>query len=115
MQQIDDILALTEAVQEHIDAGRWAEAGVLERQRLDLLKTLFADGGLAELGEEGEKLARDLLSRTAGMTVEVNQRKGDLQEKTRQVNAAAKAVNAYRRNVPVDAWGKPQAGHVRSD
>ena len=98
MQQIDEILALTDQVQQYIDDGRWAEAGLLDKERLALLTELFGRDDIASIGPECEQLVRDLLARNARMTVTVRVRRGDLHEATRRVNTAAGAVSAYRRN-----------------
>lgn len=108
MRQIDDILALTDQVQQYIDDGRWAEAGLLEKKRLALLNELFARDDIDAIGPECEQLARDLLARNARMTETVQVRRGSLHETTRRVNAAAGAVSAYRRNEPAAHWGDRQ-------
>jgi len=100
MKQIDQILALTEQVQQQVADGRWAEARALEKDRLALLTELFARDDIATFGQECEQLARDLLARNARMIETVQVRRGDLHEATRRVNAAASAVSAYRRNEP---------------
>ena len=108
MNQIDHILALTEQVQQQVADGRWAEARALEADRMALLTELFACDDVAALGPEREQLARDLLARNARMVESVQVRRGDLQEVTRRVTAAAGAVNAYRRNEPASQWGQEQ-------
>ena len=106
MQQIDDILALTDQVQQCVDEGRWVEARALEKDRLALLTDLFAGDDVATNGPECQKLARDLLARNARMTETVRVHRGDLDETTRRVNLAAGAVSAYRRNEPALQWGE---------
>jgi hypothetical protein len=104
MQQIDEILALTDQVRQYIDDGRWAEAVSLENERMVMLNQLFARDDIAAIGPECEQLARDLLARNARMTEAVQAGRRSLQETTRSVNASAVAVSAYRRNEPAHHW-----------
>ena len=104
MQQIDEILALTDQVQQYIDDGRWAEAGLLEKKRMQLLSQLFARDDLAAIGPDCEQLVRDLLARNASMAETVMASRGHLEETTRRINTATEAVGAYRRNEPDPGW-----------
>lgn len=106
MQQIDEILALTDQVQQFIDDGRWAEAGLLEKKRMQLLSQLFARDDLAAIGPDCEQLVRDLLARNANMAETVMASRGNLEKTTQRINAATKAVGAYRRNEPNPGWGE---------
>jgi len=105
MREIDDILVLTDQVQQYIGEGRWAEAGSLEKERLVRLNELFARDDLDAIRPECEQLTHDLLARNARMTETVQAGRRGLHETTRRVNAAAGAVGAYRRNEPAAQWG----------
>jgi len=113
---IDKILALTEQVQQYVDDGRWGDAGVLETERLALLTELFACDSVADLGVERERLAQDLLARNTGMIEKLQTQRTRLNEATRRLNAAPRAVDAYRSNVPVVGWGctpdRPAVGSI---
>ncbi len=116
MGQIDQILTLTDQVQQYVDDGRWAEARALEKDRLALLTELFSRDDVAAIGPECEQLARDLLARNAQMAETIQARRGDLQATTRRVTAAAGAVSAYSRNEPTSHWGdRHKPAHALSD
>lgn len=98
MDPVDQILALTDQVQQYIDEGRWAEAGALEKERLALLTVFFQCDTGESLGPQREQLARDLLTSNVQMTEMVKEHRGHLRETARRVVIASSAVSAYRRN-----------------
>lgn len=98
MDQIDRILALTDRVQQCVDKGHWAEANALEAERLAMLTELFARDDIGSYGPACENLARDLLARNRGMIRTLGIQRQRLNETSRQLNAAPRAIHAYRTN-----------------
>ena len=105
MEQIDQILALTDRVQQCVDKGHWTEANALEAERLAMLTELFARDDIGSFGPACENLARDLLTRNSGMIQTLGMQRERLNETTRKLNAAPRAIHAYRTNA--------QPGHGR--
>jgi len=106
MQQIDDILALTDRVQQFVDDGCWAEANALETERLALLAELFAREDVAAFSPACEALARDLLARNAGMLQALDGQRQRLNDATRQLKSAPQAIHAYQANKADDRWDR---------
>ncbi len=100
MALIDQILELTEQVQQFVDDGRWADASSLETKRLVLLTELFSGDDIADLSPQHAQLAHDLLTRNARMIQTLRTQRVQLNETTRRLNAAPRAVDAYRNNTP---------------
>ena len=103
---IDQVLALTEEVQQFVENGRWADASTLETERLTLLTELFARDDIAVLGPDYERLARELLSRNSVMIDTLRTQRGQLNQASQRLNAAPRAVDAYRSNTPTNEWGE---------
>ncbi len=112
MQQIDEILALTDQVQQFVDDGCWAEANALETQRLALLAELFAREDIAAFSPACEALARDLLARNAGMPQALEGQRNRLNDATRRLKSAPQAIHAYRSNRADDRWAPERKSAV---
>lgn len=98
MQALDDILALTETVEQHVERGEWAEAGTLDAERCRRLEALFADPrSRADLAAYRDVLQALLLrNRQAIQRVQAEQRR--LAQASAALGHARSAVRAYRHN-----------------
>jgi len=71
---------------------------VLEAERLAMLADLFARDDIGSFGFACENLARDLLAKNDGMIRTLGMQRRRLNETSRQLNAAPRAIHAYRTN-----------------
>lgn len=102
MQALDQILALTETVEHHVERGEWAEAGALDAERCRLLAELFADpASAADLAAYREVL-QNLLVRNRQTIQRVQAQQQQLARESAALSRAGGAVRAYRRNTGAD-------------
>lgn len=94
MNALDRILALTTAVEQHVDRGAWAEAGTLDAERRRLLTELCNGGPPADFRE----VLQELLTRTELTVRELETRKQATADTLGQLNMARGAVRDYERN-----------------
>lgn len=102
MQALDQILELTETVEQHVERGEWAEASALDAERCRLLEELFrgpaSSGDLATYRE----VLQNLLMRNRRTVRQVESRKLKLVAASGELGKAASAMNAYQRNARPD-------------
>jgi hypothetical protein len=94
MNALDRILALTTAVEQHVDRGAWAEAGALDAERRRLLAELCDSGPSASFRD----VLQDLLARTQNTVRELETRKQETADTLGQLNMARGPVRDYERN-----------------
>ncbi|QOJ30999.1 MAG: flagellar protein FliT [Gammaproteobacteria bacterium] len=95
MHGLDQILLLTEAVEQHVERGEWAEAGALDDERRRLLAGLCGDGAPASGLPACRELLRELLSRNDQTIQRVQAERQRLQADAAR---SGKAMRAYDRN-----------------
>ena len=98
MQALNEILALTETVERHVERGEWAEAGALDAERCRLLAQLFADPVAAADPAACRELLQGLLMRNQQTIQRVQAQKLRLARESAQLDRAESAVRAYGRN-----------------
>lgn len=95
MEQLNRILALTEAVEQHVARGAWSSAGTLDAERRLLLAELCEDPGPAADAQACRQVLQQLLVRNHQMLER-------LQHERRQLQASAalgdRALRAYESN-----------------
>lgn len=89
MKILDRIMEITETVEQFVERGAWAEAGILDEERRRLLQDLVTGDSGDSIAEYREFL-QALLRRNEGTV----QRLGERRRKT--LAAAAGAINAGR-------------------
>ena len=98
MPTLDQILALTETVEQHVERGEWTEAGALDAERCRLLAELFADrASAADLAAYREVL-QQLLVRNRQTIQRVQAHQKQLARDSAELQRATDAMSAYRRN-----------------
>lgn len=98
MQALEEIFALTDAVELHVERGEWTEAGALDAERCRLLAGLLADpAGVTDRAALREVL-QSLLMRNQQTTARVQARQQALAQSTAALDLAPIAVRAYERN-----------------
>ncbi len=106
MQRLDEILAITTAVEQHLERGEWAQAGVLDAERRQLLEQWFTDPAAAADLAASQDVLRGVLHRN-------EQAIGRLQSERQRLQAVAalgnRAIRAYGHNASGDhvAWLQP--------
>lgn len=98
MTTLDQIMALTDAIEDRVNAGDWAGATGLDAERRHLLCDLFEadpqaarDGGVRAVLEQ-------LRARNEAAVVSLTAARQALAAAARQLTAAPGAVRAYERN-----------------
>lgn len=94
MNALDRILALTTAVEQHVDRGAWAEAGALDAERRRLLTELCSSARPADFRE----VLQQLLARNESTVQGLEARKQATADTLGQLNVARGAVRDYERN-----------------
>jgi hypothetical protein len=97
-QAIDRILALTETVEQHVERGEWAEAGMLDAERCRLLTELFADPHSAADLAAYRDILEQLLIRNRQTIQRVQDCQQQLVRSTSALQRAGGAMRAYRKN-----------------
>ncbi|MCK6371448.1 MAG: hypothetical protein L6Q83_09025 [Gammaproteobacteria bacterium] len=98
MQALDEIVALTESVERHVERGEWAEAGSLDSERRQRLAELFADADSAADLAAYRDILQELLLRNQQTIQRVAAQRADLSRATAALMHASGAVRAYRSN-----------------
>jgi hypothetical protein len=98
MQALDDIVALTETVERHVERGEWAEAGALDAERCRLLAELFADPSSASDLAAYRAVLQDLLLRNQQTIQRVQALRDQMAEASAKLAHAGGVVRAYERN-----------------
>lgn len=98
MPVLDEILALTETVEQHVERGEWAEAGALDAERCRLLAELIADPGSSADVAACREVLQNLLFRNQQTIQRVQQQQQQLARASATHDRATGAVRAYRRN-----------------
>ncbi|GMW06299.1 MAG: hypothetical protein AMXMBFR8_10960 [Nevskiales bacterium] len=98
MQALDQIVALTESVERHVERGEWAEAGALDAERCRRLADLFADPASAEDLAAYRDILQELLLRNQQTIQRVCAQREELGRASTMLARADGAVRAYRRN-----------------
>ncbi len=102
MQSLDDILALTESVEQHVERGDWAAAGALDAERCRRLEALFADPAARGDLAAWRRVLQDLLLRNQQTIQRVQARQRELARASATLGQAHGAVRAYQRNTGPD-------------
>jgi hypothetical protein len=98
MQALDQILALTETVEQHVERGEWLEAGALDAERCRLLAELFArPGSAADLAAYRDVL-QELVVRNRQTIQRVQEQKRQLESAAALAGRSGNAMQAYGRN-----------------
>ncbi|MCC7256910.1 MAG: flagellar protein FliT [Gammaproteobacteria bacterium] len=98
MQILDDILALTESVEQHVERGEWSEAGALDAERCRRLEALFADPASRSDLAAWRGVLQGLLLRNRQIIQRVQERQQELAQASVALGSARRAVHAYGRN-----------------
>jgi hypothetical protein len=98
---LDRILALTVAIEGHVDAGDWPGAAALDRDRRGLLAELLA-GQPPGLDGRARGVLEELLARHRATLAHVTTERDALGGALRALNAAPAAVQAYSRAAESD-------------
>lgn len=109
MQVLDQIIALTETVEQHVERGEWNEAGALDAERCRLLSELFADPAAAPDLADHRDVLQQLLMRNTQTVERVRERRQQLASESAQWRQASGAVRAYRYNAGNQS--APTGGH----
>ena len=95
MKRLDDMLELTRAVQERVEAGDWEMASTLESQRRPLVERFFSVSPTPEEEERAREVLTEMLdinNRVIGLAQHLQR---SLAMKTATINAGRKALRAY--------------------
>lgn len=98
MQALDEIIALTESVERHVERGEWAEAGTIDAERCHRLAELFADPASAADLAAYRGVLQELLLRNQQTIQRVAARRDELSRTSAALARANGAVRAYRSN-----------------
>ena len=98
MEAIDRILELTRRVQDEIDRGNWAQAGVLNNERQQLLANLVDDQGLDHLEPEALAALREVLDQNRQAIEAVKTKKSALLDDSQRLRRGAAAIRSYHSN-----------------
>jgi ABC-type hemin transport system substrate-binding protein len=98
MRALDEIVALTESVERHVERGEWSEAGALDAERCQRLAELFADPSSARDLAAYRGVLQDLLLRNQQTVQRVQEQREQLARATATLSRAGTAVRAYGRN-----------------
>lgn len=102
MQAIDEILALTDEVEERVACGDWTGAGALDARRCALLAALFADPVSAGMLAAHRGLLQDLLLRNQRTLQQVRLCQEQLTRASSTLTRAHGALRAYARGSTTD-------------
>lgn len=98
MTGLDQILALTDAIEDRVNAGDWAGATGLDAERRHLLCDLFAADPLAARDSTTRAVLEQLRARNDATAASLASARQALAAAARQLTAAPGAVRAYERN-----------------
>ena len=100
MKTLDRIMEITEAVEQFVERGAWAEAGVLDEERRRLLTELLNDDSRETLDEYREFL-QGLLKRNEDTVHRMGERRRELLATAAgELNAGRSVARAYGENSP---------------
>lgn len=102
MQAIEEILALTDEVEERVACGDWTGAGTLDARRCALLAALFADPDSAGTLAAHRSLLQDLLVRNQRTLQQVRHCQEQLTRASSALTRAHGALRAYGRDAAAD-------------
>lgn len=98
MTALDEIMALTDAIEERVNAGDWAGATGLDAERRQLLGGLFEADPLAARDSGVRAVLEQLRARNEAAVASLSVARQALTAAARQLQAAPVAVRAYERN-----------------
>ncbi len=98
MEALDQIVTLTESVEQHVERGEWAEAGALDAERCRLLAELFTDPSSARDLAACRALLQELLLRNQQTVQRIQAQRDQLAQASADLTRADGAVRAYRRH-----------------
>lgn len=98
MPTLDQIIELTETVEQHVERGEWTEAGALDAERCRLLAELFADPASAVDLAAYREILQQLLVRNRQTIQRIEDQKQQLAGAAAELDRGTGAVRAYRRN-----------------
>jgi hypothetical protein len=98
MQALDQILALTETVEQHVERGEWLQAGALDAERCRLLAELFARPGATTDLAAYRDVLQELVMRNRQTIQRVQERKRELEATAALAGRSGNAMQAYGRN-----------------
>lgn len=104
MQALEEIIALTDSVESHVERGEWAEAGALDTRRCALLAALFADPVAAGMLAAHRSLLQDLLLRNQRTLQQVRLCQEQLTRASSALTRAHGALRAYTRGAAGDTF-----------
>lgn len=103
MKTLDRIMEITEAVEQFVERGAWAEAGILDEERRRLLAELL-HGDCRETPEEYREFLQGLLKRNEDTVQRVAEyRRTLLASAAGELNAGRSVARAYGENGPAQA------------
>jgi len=98
MTALDQIMALTDAIEARVNAGDWAGATDLDAERRQLLCGLFEADPLAARDSRVRPVLEQLQARNQAAVTSLSAARQALAAAARQLQAAPGAVRAYERN-----------------
>jgi hypothetical protein len=98
MTALDQILALTDAIEDRVNAGDWAGATGLDAERRHLLHDLFAADPQAARDSRTRAVLEQLRARNDAAVGSLTAARQALAAAARQLTSAPGAVRAYERN-----------------
>ena len=99
MSLIDDIMVLTNAIEDRVANADWAGATDIDLERRELLRELFATQ--PEVAKDGKArgILEQLRARTDSTSAALNDTRRALTSAARQLQQAPGIVRAYERNM----------------
>ncbi len=98
MSSLEKILELTDAVEQHVERGEWAEASRIDGERCELLAVLLADGNPAR-GLHGVRAALEqILLRNRLTVARAEAQREELGKEAALFERNARAMRSYDRN-----------------
>jgi hypothetical protein len=103
MKTLDRIMEITESVEQFVERGAWAEAGILDEERRRLLQELL-NGESDESLDEYREFLPALLKRNEATVQRLSQRRREmLAAAAGEINAGRSVARAYGDNDPSKA------------
>lgn len=100
MNRLDDILALTAAIEQHVLDADWTAAAEVDTRRRALLLALFDEQPGAAHDSAAREVLQQLMARNNQLMAQVGEQRHTTDQTLRQLNAAPTAMRAYDRNTP---------------
>lgn len=103
MSLIDDIMVLTNAIEDRVAKADWAGATDIDLERRELLRELFATQPEVARDGKARGILEQLRARTDNTSAALNDARRALSSAARQLQQAPGIVRAYERNMAATA------------